>query len=121
MAVEQESAMTLQTHTITPQRSAIIEMALRAEIRPGQKPLFPPLPYRNLQCLWVNCAGLLWSSRCEAPINWLYPHEGIRCPYCNGSLLIHWLGKDWPPSQDSLYRVLGHEQLKSCDTCGCWL
>lgn len=121
MAVEQESAMTLQTHTITPQRSAIIEMALRAEIRPGQKPLFPPLPYRNPRCLCVDCAGLLWSLRCEAPINWFQPHEGNRCPYCNGLLQIHRLGKGWPLFYDSLYRVLGHKQLKSCDTCRCWL
>ena len=47
--------------------------------------------------------------------------EGDRCPYCNGSLLIHRLGKDWPPFYDSLYRVLGYEQLKSCDNCRFWL
>ena len=60
MPVEQAS-VTLQTHTlpITPQRSAIIEMAMRAEIRPGQQFLFPPLLYRNPQCLCVDCAGLL--------------------------------------------------------------
>ena len=61
--------------------------------------------------------GLLWSSRCEVPINWLQPHEGDRCPYCNELLQIHRLGKDWPPLYDSLYRVLWHEQLKSCETC----
>ena len=120
MPSEQISAR-LQTHTISPQRSAIIEMALRADIHPGQQFLFPPLPYRNQNCLCVNCLGLLWSPRCEAPINWLHPHEGDRCPYCNGPLLTHSLKKDWPPFEDSLYRVLGHEEMKSCDNCRCWL
>ncbi len=120
MPTEQLSTR-LQTHTISPQRSAFIEMALRVEIDPEQSFLLPPLPYRNPHCLCVNCIGLLWSSRCKDPINWFHLHEGDRCPYCNGSLLIHRLEKDWPPSQDSLYRVLGHEQMKSCDTCRCWL
>ncbi len=120
MPTEQVNAR-LKTHTLSPQRSAFIEMALRVEIDPWQSFLLPPLPYRNPHCLCVNCIGLLWSSRCKDPINWCQPHEGSRCPYCNGPLLIHRLEKDWPPSQDSLYRVLGHEQTKSCDSCRCWL
>ncbi len=121
MAVEQESAMTLQTHTLSPQSSAFIEMALRVAIDPWQLFVLPPLPYRNPHCLCVNCMGLLWSPRCETPVNWLQPHEGDRCPYCNGPLQIHRLEKDWPPYQDSLYRVLRHDQLKSCERCRCWL
>ena len=120
MPSEQISAR-LQTHSMSPQRSAFIEMALRAEIDPGQPLLLPPLPYRNPHCLCVTCIGLLWSSRCEVPINWIQPHEGSRCPYCNGALLIHRLGKNWLPCYDSLYRVLGYEQLESCDKCRCWL
>ncbi len=120
MPTEQVSAR-LKTHTISPQRSRIIEMALRAENDPGQSLSIPPLPYRNPHCLCVNCLGLLWSPRCEVPINWLHPHEGDRCPYCNGTLLPNRLEKHWPPFYDSLYRVLGHEQLESCDNCRCWL
>ena len=120
MPTEQVSAR-LQTHTISPQRSAFIELALRAGIDPGQSLLVPPLPYRNPHCLCVNCMGLLWSPRCETPINWLHPHEGSTCPYCNGTLLVHRLEKDWPTDLDPLYRLLLREQAKSCDTCRCWL
>jgi hypothetical protein len=67
MPTEQVSAR-LKTHTISPHRSAIIEMALRAEIDPEQPLLVPPLPYRNPHCFCVNCMGLLWSSRCEIPV-----------------------------------------------------
>ena len=120
MPTEQINAR-LKTHTIGRQRSAFIEMALRAEQHQEQIQPVPPLRYRNPNCLCVNCLGLLWSPRCEAPINWLQPHEGIRCPYCNGPLLTHNLKKDWPPFEESLYRVLGHEQMQSCDNCRCWL
>ncbi len=120
MLNEQISAR-LKTHTLSPFRSAFIEMAVRVQIDPEQSFLLPPLPFRNPHCLCVNCMGLLWSFHCKDPINWLHPHEGDRCPYCNGPLLIHRLEKDWPPSQDSLYRVLGHEKRKSCDSCRCWL
>ncbi len=120
MPTEQISAR-LKTHTIGRQRSAFIEMALRAEQNQEQAQPVPPLRYKNPNCLCVNCLGLLWSPRCEAPINWLQPHEGDRCPYCNGPLLTHSLKKDWPPFYDSLYRVLGHEQMQSCDNCRCWL
>lgn len=120
MPSEQISAR-LKTHTISPLRSAIIEMARKAEIFPGEQFSFPPLPFRNKHCLCVNCMGLLWSPRCEIPINWLHPHEGDRCPYCNGRLLIHRLEKDWPTDLDTLYRLLVREQAKSCDNCRCWL
>ncbi len=120
MPTEQINAR-LKTHTIGRQRSAFIEMALRAEQNQEQAQPVPPLPFKNQHCLCVNCMGLLWSSHCKAPINWLHPHEGSRCPYCNGPLLTHSLKKDWPPFEDSLYRVLGHEQMKSCDNCRCWL
>ena len=120
MPSEQISAR-LQTHTISPQRSAIIERAWKAAIHPGEQFPLPPLPYTNPNCLCVNCLGLLWSPRCEAPINWFQPHEGNRCPYCNGLLLPHTLKKDWPLCHDSLYRVLGFGRLKSCDKCRCWL
>ena len=120
MPSEQISAR-LQTHSMSPQRSAIIERARKAAIHPGEQFPLPSLPYRNPHCLCVNCMGLLWSSRCEAPINWLQPHEGDRCPYCNGSLLTHSLKGDWLPFYDSLYRVAGQEQLESCDKCRCWL
>ena len=120
MPTEQEIAR-LQTHTISPQRSRIIEIARTAAILPGEQFPLRSLPYRDQNCLCVDCAGLLWSSRCKGPINWLQPHEGNRCPYCNGPLLPHSLKKNWPPFQDSLYRVLGHEQMKSCERCRCWL
>ncbi len=120
MPTEQINAR-LNTHTIGPQRSAFIEMALRAEQNQEQVQPVPPLGYTNPNCLCVLCMGLLWSPRCEAPINWLHPHEGDRCPYCNGSLLTHSLKKDWPRFYNSLYLVLGHEQIKSCDKCRCWL
>ena len=120
MPTEQISAR-LKTHTISPLRSAFIEMARKAEIFPGEHLSFPPLPYRNPHCLCVNCRGLLWSSRCEIPINWLHPHEGDRCPYCNSPLRIHRLEKDWPTDLDTLYRLLVREQAKSCDSCQCWL
>ncbi len=120
MPTEQVSAR-LQTHTISPQRSAFIEMALRVAIDPEQSFLLPPLPYRNLHCLCVNCMGLLWSFHCKDPINWSHPHEGDRCPYCNGSLLVHRMEKDWHPFYNSLYRELRHDPLKSCDKCRCWL
>ena len=112
MPTEQVEAR-LKTHTISPQR--------KAAILPGEQFPLPRLPYKNPNCLCVNCIGLLWSSRCKGPINWLQPHEGEQCPYCNGGLVTHSLKKDWPPFEDSLYRVLGHEQMKSCDTCRCWL
>ena len=120
MATEQINAR-LKTHSISPQRSAFIEMALRAEQNQEQAQSVPPLRHRNPHCLCVNCAGLLWSSRCKGPINWLQPHEGDTCPFCNGQLLSHTLKKDWPPFEDSLYRVLGYEQVKSCDNCRCWM
>ena len=120
MPSEQISAR-LQTHTMSPQRSAFIERAREAVIHPGEQFPLPSLPYRNPHCLCVNCIGLLWSSRCEAPINWLQPHEGDRCPYCNGSLLTHSLKGDWLPFYDSLYRVAGQEQLESCERCRFWL
>ena len=120
MPTEQVNAR-LKTHTLSPQRSAFIEMVLRVAIDPLQSFLLPPLPYRNPHCLCVNCIGLLWTSRCETSINWLQPHEGDRCPYCNGSLRIHRLEKDWPIDLDTLYRLLFREQAKSCETCGCWL
>jgi hypothetical protein len=120
MLSEQISAR-LKTHTLSPQRSAFIEMVRRVAIDPWQSFVLPPLPFRNPECLCVNCIGLLWSFHCKDPINWCQPHEGDRCPYCNGPLLVHRLEKDWPPYQDSLYRVLGHEQIKSCDNCRCWL
>ena len=120
MPTEQINAR-LKTHTIGRQRSAFIEMALRAEQNQEQAQPVLPLRYRNPHCLCVNCMGLLWSSRCEAPINWLQPHEGDRCPYCNGSLLTHSLKGDWLPFYDSLYRVAGQEQLESCERCRFWL
>ena len=36
-------------------------------------------------------------------------------PYPNRLSLDGALGKDWPPFYDSLYRVLRHDQLKSCE------
>jgi hypothetical protein len=121
MPTEQIEAR-LKTHTISPQRTAFIEMALRAEQDQEQAQPVPPLPFKNAHCMCVNCLGLLWSPHCKAPINWLEPHEGNRCPYCNGPLLPNTLGKDWPASfYDSLYRVLGYEQVKSCDNCRCWM
>ena len=122
MAVEQISAR-LKTHTLSPQRSRYIRMAMRAAAFPDQEQSFllPSLPFKNENCLCVNCMGLLWSSRCKDPINWGQPHEGDRCPYCNLLLLTLKLEREWPPSKDSLYRLLGHDQIKSCDTCHCWL
>ena len=120
MPTEQVEAR-LKTHTISPQRSAFIEMALRAEQDQEQAQPVPPLPFKNPHCMCVNCMGLLWSPRCKGPINWLQPHEGDRCPYCDGPLLPHSLKKDWLPCHDSLYRVLGHDQLKSCERCRFWL
>ncbi len=43
--------------------------------------------------------------------------NGKPCP--NRLSLDGVLGKDWPPVYDSLYRVLRHDQLKSCDKCRC--
>ena len=120
MPTEQVEAR-LKTHSISPQRTAFIEMALRAEQDQEQAQPVPPLRFRNVHCMCVNCIGLLWSSRCKGPINWLQPHEGDTCPYCNGPLLPYRLEHHWPPFYDSLYRVLGHEEMKSCDNCRCWL
>lgn len=122
MASEQIMARR-KTHTLSPNRSRYIGMAMRAAVFPDQEQSFllPSLPFKNENCLCVDCLGVLFFPPRQDPINWGHPHEGDRCPYCNALLLTIEEERSWPPRTDSLYRLLGHDKRKVCDTCLCWL
>ncbi len=76
----------------------------------------PVAPYRNPNCLCLECVGRLWSPNCTRPYNTLCPHEGP-CPYCGAALSSTPAQKDWWPYWDSLHNVLGYTNLRWCENC----